>query len=85
LGQQSVKTPAGVANAVYKNLLQSEKQKAYESIKSIQTEIADLQGKYFQARWPTTLLAVSLKQCLMFYFLQTTNLTSTDRMKKKES
>ena len=37
--------PTDVANTVYRLLLKKEKQKAYESLVTIQSEIYDLQGK----------------------------------------
>ena len=42
-----------VANTVYRLLIKKEKQKAYESIVSIQTEIYDLQGKTHYPLKPT--------------------------------
>ena len=45
LAKEAVKPPAEISNAVYKSLLHTEKQRAYESIKTIQSEIMDLQGK----------------------------------------
>lgn len=38
--------PTEVANTVYRLLLKREKQKAYESLVTIQSEIYDLQGKH---------------------------------------
>ena len=45
LEEEPQKPGTEVANTVYRLLIKKEKQKAYESLVSIQSEIYDLQGK----------------------------------------